>query len=261
MDNHYVFPDCVFRNADADVKQTKKGNNRLMGMLEVFSEEETFFQRANEAISTETDTVLLEKEKVIKLWGEAYHNHEDDFKKSLSELKLDTFFTPTNRKNPYEGNEDVFFYLYLVIPNNLYSKGKFELIDILNEKLNEVQETLKTSLVKKISEENAKYYRNQEDRGRAFYEKVMDGDYGEYDYSKQLISMYKGIVASMLVSLYEKSGEKEKYDDLLPAVESFHQTNLGKRWLKEIYLVLPSEQENKEEQTEEVKEESTEENK
>ena len=55
--------------------------------------------------------------------------------------------------------------------------------------------------------------------------------------------------------------EKEKYDDLLPAVESFHQTNLGKRWLKEINLVLPSEQENKEEQTEEVKEESTEENK
>lgn len=238
------------------MRRQSNDNNRMVRMLDAFQNEEEFFQTANEVISTETSPVLLEKEKVIKLWGEAYHNHEEDFKNTLSEIKLEEFLRAPKGRKPYDANEDAFFYLYLVIPNNLYSKGRFDLIDLVNEKLKSVEDIFQTALVKKLSEENLKYYRKEEDKGKEFYKRVIEGDYAEYDYSKQLIRLYKGIVGAMLVSLCDENEEKELYEDAIAAAESFNQTNLGKRWLNEINVVLPSEKENVEE---EVKEESTEE--
>lgn len=217
------------------------GNKRLMSMLDVFKEEEEFFNTANEVIASEKSPVLLEKEKVIKLWGEAYHNRDEDFSKSLEEVNLDTLVGDTRMKKSYEANEDAFFYLYLVIPNNLYSKGKLETIKAVDEKLKAVEEPLGKSLIQAIAKENRKYYFEEGDRGKEFYERVMDGDYGEYEYSKQLIGLYKGMVSAMLLSLYEKEDKKDKYEDLIPAVEAFSQTALGKRWLGEINLTLPNE--------------------
>ena len=239
------------------VSRQRGGNNRMMRMLEDFKEEEKFFETANEIISTENKEDLLEKEKVIKLWGEAYHNHDEDFPKTLESIKLETFLGTPGVKKAYEAYEDALFYLYLVIPNHLNSKGKEELQKELSKRLESIEEPLKQTLVQQINKANTQYYKNEGDCGKAFYEKVMDGDYGEWEYSKQLIGFYKGVVAAMLLSLYEKQNEKDKYGDLLPAVEAFAQSALGKRWLEEIHLALPVEETTEEKVEEEKPEEAT----
>lgn len=228
-------------------KQKKQGN-QIMDLLGVFDQPETFFTKANEILESEVPAITKEKTKVLKLWGEAFYDKDEDFKKSLEEIEITQLLVEA--KNPVEANEDAFYYLCMAIPNNFYSKKKFELMDLLDKKIDEHKDILEKQLVYAIGKENQKFYKGQDDLGKTFLEKVIEGDYAGYMYSKQLIGLYKNVVSAVLACIYKNEGNEEKLKEQYPFLEVFVDSAAGRRMINELGVELPSE-DKKEEETEE----------
>lgn len=177
------------------------------------------------------------------LWGISYHKQYEKFRDMLASIDMNPLIE--NKKNglSIDLNEDSFFYMYLGIPNILYQDKQDELRDLLKEKMQEFDEKLTGQLVREISLEINKYYTNEDDRGLAFYEKVLDGNYGQYTYSKTMIGLYKSIVNAMAARIYLDNGETEKYQAAEGMVKDFDESGVGHRWLQslDIHFATPSE--------------------
>ena len=67
---------------------------------------------------------------------------------------------------------------------------------------------------------------------------VMEGNYETYFYNRQLIGLYKEVVAAMLLKQYEEKGDNEHYDEMKSICEQYMQTRIGDMWLKNMGIVL-----------------------
>ncbi len=232
------------------IRMQSKRSSHLTNLMNSFDQEETFFELAEKAETEEKDAEYLQKCRVIHVWGAAYYNRSEDFKNTLDKLDLNIL---TSKDGKIAINEDAFFYLYLIIPHFLYTQNHLEQVQLLNEKLSTVQAS--DTLIYTLSKENEKFYKNEDDLGKAFYEKVLNGEYSEYKYSKQLIGLYKNIISSMLAAIYKKEGNTDKFNDILLEVREFAKTPLGDRWIKELGLDSDVNKEEPIQDTEEDKEE------
>ena len=240
-----------------EIRMQSKKSAHLTNLINNFNDEDKFFELAEQTESEEKNNEYLQKCRVIHLWGAAYYSHNEDFKNTLDKLDLSAL---TGKDGSISINEDAFFYLYLIIPHFLYTSNHLEQVNLLEDKLKDVN--VSNTFIYKLSNENKKYYLSEEDLGKTFYEDVLEGNYSGYKYSKELIGLYKNIISSMLLAIYKKENNTEKYDDLVPSVRDFTKTPLGDRWVKELGLDVTIQEETTEENEESVdKEENKEEEK
>ena len=236
----------------------QKSNKKMLAILDQFDDEQGFFEAANQFIETEKDAEFVQKVSVLRLWGDTFYEKDEDFKKHLAELNIDTLLNPDGKNKGFSQNEDSFFYLYMAIPNRLNYRKAEGFRKLLHEKLSAYDEANAQVLLKKIYEENKKYYDNTDDRGRAFIESFLEGEYGGYKYSKQLIGLYKSCEEALLAKMYEEENNTERYEECMKDIETFGtKTRLGIRWIKEVGLSYPEEPE-EEEESEEAEEETEE---
>ena len=107
--------------------------------------------------------------------------------------------------------------------------------------MKEYDDKLQGQLVREISLNIDKYYAGTEDKGLSFYEKVLNGDYGEYTYSRTMIGIYKSIVNAMAAELYKENGRDDKYQEAEEMLKDFYQTGVGKRWINGLGLQVEEE--------------------
>lgn len=231
----------------------------LTQLLNSVNNEEKFYAVANEAEEKEKRKEFLEKCRVIRLWADSYYQKDEDFKEYIEKVDIPSLL---DKKGTIKGNEDAFFYFYLNIPHFLYMNGKEELIALLNEKMSAIP--AEGTLLKAISDANVKFYKKEDDLGKEFYETVLNGNYEDYSYNKELIGLYKNIITVMLSVIYKNENNEEKYNDLVEYMRNFAKIPMGERWLKSLNIELPEpveEPEENEEDSENKTEEATEENK
>ena len=228
----------IFRSS-----RNNRQNKLLVGVINSIQDQDEFFRKADELIESAESALYINKGKVLKLWGAAYHNKDDMFREVLNDLNPEDLIIRQKGSPSIISSEDSFFYLFLAIPNILEAKGKRDLRELLGEKMTAVAEELKNQMVVLLSAECDKYYRNEADRGMAFYEKVLEGDYEGVDYSKNLIGLYKMICSAMAAKLYEEEGNTEKYEEMMDMVRRFAETGVGQRWLAGIGLHVEAEKE------------------
>ena len=229
----------IFRTISLS-KRSKK-SKQLIEALQYADDANQFFPKIDEAIASQEDIEYQTKAKILKLWGMAYHNQVEDFKPLLDEISLDALFKQERGITSIQMNEDSFFYLLLAIPNLLQAKDNMELIDVINEKVQPYQDVLQNQIVYALSQECNKFYKHEDDCGETFYNKLLDGDYGEYSYSKNMIGLYKAIASANLAKLYEETNP-EKYQEQMDMVETFNQMSVGARWIQCIGLELKEEE-------------------
>ncbi len=213
------------------IRMQSKRSSHLTTLMDNINKEDTFFELAEKCEKEEKNAEYLQKCRIIRLWGAAYYNKDEDFKNTLDKIDLSVL---TGKDGNVSLNEDAFFYLYLIIPHFLYTENRSEQINLLNNKLKDVKAD--GTLIYTLAKENVKFYKNEDDLGKTFYEKVIEGDYADYKYSKQLIGLYKDIISSMLLAIYKKEENTNKYNDTLPVVREFAKSPLGDRWVKELGL-------------------------
>lgn len=243
----------VIRTIRLSMKNKK--NNRLLKILGEINQEEQFFKDADQVISTDTDKEFAAKIEVLRLFGDAYYRKEAAFRQHLATLNVDTLMHPQNGKSHgFSENEDSFFYLYTAIPNSLYSSGRNDLRRLLDEKMEPYREENADTLLVHMHDSFAQYYEKQGDLGRKFCQDVLNGDYGQFRYNKQLIGLYKDMMITMLCRIALDENNAEEAASWKESLKNFSETRLGARWMKELNVSL---EENKPEEngSEEKKEE------
>ncbi len=226
------------------IKASKRGRVVVEAVQKVADENE-FYEYINENKEKATPDIKTKLE-IIELWGKAFHKNNKNYEELVNKLELNNLLVNTNKGTSIERAEDAFFYLALAIPNMLYGNGLNEERKMVNNKLKEIKDDISDQLVINIGEACNKYYDNIDDKGQSFFEKVLEGDYGEYKYSKQLIGLYKEICNAMLYKIYDEKGDERKaeYKDSL---DLFATRGVGERWLKAIDLEVNNEVEIEEE--------------
>ncbi len=218
-------------------KRTKK-SKKLIDVVNSIGDKDEFFHNMEEFEETmKDDEEFLNKGRVIKLWGYAFHNEFLDFENVLNSINVDKLMIHNkNGTVSINENEDAFFYLYLGIPNILEKDGMPLYRRQLKEKMDQYSDVLKNQLVKELGEEVNKFYENEDDKGLNFYEDLLSGNYSQYQYSKSLIGIYKSIANATAAYLYKEQGNTEKYDECKPMLENFAKSGIGERWIKQLGL-------------------------
>ena len=218
-----------------------KKNKVIVDALQKVANEEEFDEYIKDNQET-ADEIVKNKLNVIKLWGKAYHKHTEEYDKILENTNLDSLFKQDKNGLSIDTNEDAFFYLALAIPNMLYGNGLNEERKKVWEKLYTKKEMLDDQLVVKIGEACEKYYDGKEDKGQSFFEKVLEGDYGEFKYSKSLIGLYKEICNAMLYKIYDENNDERK-EECKESLAVFATRGVGDRWLSAMNIELDNEKE------------------
>lgn len=233
-------------------------NKKLLDILRDFNNRERFKEKLNAAFTAENKPSETAKLQALRIWGGAFHDDDEMFEEGLANLDLRNLIQMNGKKSRTGMNESAFFWIYLFTPNHLYSKKRTDLMERLYAKLDSISDLMKDEMVKQLGDANRKFYEGKEDRGLSFYERVMEGDYADINYFKELIGLYKQIISAMSAKLYEEVGKTDDFEACVPMLKEFGDTPLGTRWMKEIGLVLPEEEkpEEPEEEAEPVHEET-----
>lgn len=224
-------------------KRTKK-SRQLIAVVNSISDKEEFFQNIESFEETmKDDAEFLNKGRVIHVWGMAFHKVIDGLDDEIDAIDLNALIKQ-GRKSSIDiaEDEDSFFYMYLAIPNILDKNGMIMYRKKLREKIETVSNELNDQLVKNIGDALNLFYEKKEDKGLSFFEKVLNGEYGEYAYSKQLIGLYKSICAAQAAYIYKETNNTEKYNDLQDYLENFSTSGLGERWLKSLDIEVKKEE-------------------
>ena len=225
-------------------------NKKMLGILGKFDDEEVFFTEADAFINENKDPEYGQKVRVLRIWGDAFYERDEAFKEHLEDLNIDALLSAGKKNQGFSNNEDSFFYLYVAIPNRLYYRGRRDLRTILDEKLSAYEEVNGDTLLKKLYDENRKFYDRTDDQGREFIRSLLAGDYSGYRYSKQLIGLYKNCEEGILAAQYREEGNTEKYEECLADLKNFAEnTRLGARWLTELGIEYPKEEEAEDEES------------
>ena len=225
-----------------------KKNRAIVEAIQKVEDENEFNEYIDSIRDSASDEMKL-KLDIVSLWGKAVHKHTEGYEEKINSLDLKTIIKETKKGLSIEGNEDSFFYLALAIPNILYGNNLTEERKMVEKKLLEVDEEVKDQLIIEIGKNCDNYYNGEINKAQSFFEKVLDGDYAEYTYSKQLIGLYKEICNAMLYKIYEEKNDPRK-EELLDLLKIFASRGVGNRWLKALGVEVPEDEE-----VEEVKEE------
>lgn len=211
-------------------------NKKIVDCIMIFDDESLFFSKINSYLETAKNQEFIEKAKILKLWGNVFYKRDDEVIPLLESINLIPIVVGNgfNKKNKLQLNEDCLYYLCLASCNTLYGRKNFELLNKFREKLNEYDVLLEKNLAYAISKESFRLYDNEGDKGEGFFLKVIEGEYGGYNYSKQLIGIYKKICSSFLAKIYSDKNDTESFEKVKEDVIYFYETIMGKRYLSEL---------------------------
>jgi len=221
------------------ISSKRNGKNKMIiDTVRLINEKDMFFNRVDQLISTVNDPEFANKGRVLKLWGCAYHQDFSEFDSTLQELDIDSLIEDKKGVKSIDTNEDSFFYLYLAIPNVLHHVGRDDLRTTMHVKLQPYEEILENQLSKVLSDQLDKYYDSVDDRGQTFFEKLLEGDYEGYIYSRTMIGIYKNLANATLYKIYQDQAKFEQLEEMKPMLEQFAQTGVGKRWIQSLDITL-----------------------
>lgn len=223
------------------ISSKRNGKNKMIiDAVRLINEKEVFFNRVDQLISTVNDPEFANKGRVLKLWGCAYHQDFSEFDSTLQDLDIDSLIEDKKGVKSIDTNEDSFFYLYLAIPNVLHHVGRDALRTTMHAKLQPYEELLGNQLTKALSDQFDKYYDSVDDRGQTFFEKLLEGDYEGYIYSRTMIGIYKNLANATLYKIYQDQAKFDQLEDIKPMLEKFAETGVGKRWIQSLDITLDS---------------------
>ncbi len=223
------------------ISSKRNGKNKMIiDAVRLINEKEVFINRVDQLISTVNDPEFANKGRVLKLWGCAYHQDFSEFDSTLQDLDIDSLIEDKKGVKSIDTNEDSFFYLYLAIPNVLHHVGRDDLRTTMHAKLQPYEELLGNQLTKALSDQFDKYYDSVDDRGQTFFEKLLEGDYEGYIYSRTMIGIYKNLANATLYKIYQDQAKFDQLEDMKPMLEKFAETGVGKRWIQSLDITLDS---------------------
>lgn len=199
----------------------------------MLSNEEGVYERINRYIDEQKEPEFINKGRILKLYCAL--RDDLDYSKTLEDLDLKQIFCPNGRlsKKKIDINSDIFIWIFMCLglARNL---SRFDVLEALNEKLNDLN--MDDRLEIKEAKAIYKALSESDTSGVDFLNDILQGNYVDYEYDKNLISLYKRIAACTLAYSGEPIEDYYKED-----LRSFASTLIGQGYMKslEIYEKYP----------------------
>lgn len=221
------------------IKRNRK-NKKIVDCITSFDDEKLFFEKLESYLKITNDPEFYMKGIVLNLWGAVFYNHDDEILPLLDKVNC---FPLVDNKGPFKRdtaqlNEDSLYYLCLACCNTLYGRKDIGKLERFKNKISENSEYLKDTLAYHVSLHAFKLYEEKDELGEEFFKNILDGDYSDYKYAKQLIGMYKDLCQAYLAKIYSVQNRKNDFDLIKEDIQRFYDTKLGKRYLTELGVNL-----------------------
>ena len=223
------------------ISRYKQNKTYISSYQDVLHNKENSYENIKKFIEKEKTAEFKNKGRVIELYSELCNDLEYD--ETLKDIDFKEIFCVKGKyKNSQVNlNSDTFVFVILAMAKakELKKKG---IIDTLINKLNEV-EKLQGRLEYQEIVAFGKALTGSDDKGTEFMKGVLDGNYTEYAYEKNMIGLYKRIAATTLAYNKEEFDEYFKND-----LYHFSKPIIGECILKSLGLYekyKPAEEESK----------------
>lgn len=201
-----IFFIAYIANNMYSVLQFSKHNKRYHNCLKHFDNADDFFYYIDLFIEKEKKASFIQRGLVLKLWGCIYHQREKELNETLAKIDLEPliFNIPNDEKSLcFTKNEDVFYYLLLVIMSHLYAKKDFALMKKIDHLVMRYKKVLQDKVIFSLYLANKDVYYNCNDRGIAYYQSFLEGHYLDENFNHNLIQTYKSFAVLYLIKAAE----------------------------------------------------------
>ncbi len=239
------------------LKQYRKDKTYIDIYTKILRDTDGAYDELVNYIGSENDTCLKTKSELIKL----YEDIKDD--KDLSEFDeidfvKDIFYDgEVFSKDRVTLNSEVFIWFILIL-SRARNLSMMDVMDNLYNKVSKYEENLNTYIEYQVFKASYNVLLEKNEDGVSFLKKLLNGEYTEYTYDKNLIGIYKKIAACLLC--YAGEIVEESDEDL---IKDFTTTLIGNRFTKDLgiyekYSPMVEDEKNAEETAEEPAKESEE---
>ena len=188
----------------------KRNKEYIESYKQVLHNDENCYEKICDYVEKEKALDYKNKAAIIKLYCEL--NNDLDYQKTLDSIDIKAIFYKNEKlNNDYLKYNSDFFIFAMLVQAKAFEKSKIDVIEILVNKLNELT-LLDSRLEIKLFNELGKALTNKEDKGLEFMRNLIDGNYSEYTYDKNMIGLYKRVAASILAFHNEEFDEYFKND-------------------------------------------------
>lgn len=235
----FVISGCMLFSMFFLLKRSKK-MKKLIHCVEVMHEENEFFERINQYITTIQDPEFITKGQVLKLWGLIRHQKEAGITECLAQIDLRSLIIDSRRrkKNKINLNEDSFYYLCFACNFKAYSHQDDELIRQLHNKIEEVSDYFQDQLFYLVYQATYANYVHQEDEGKESFLATIEGQTKKYRSSKSMLDIYKNISATFLAKIAYEKQDEELMKQVEDCVVNWTESEMGKNIVTDLG-VLP----------------------
>lgn len=239
------------------LKQYRKDKTYIDIYTKILRDTDGAYDELVNYIGSENDACLKTKSELIKL----YEDIKDD--KDLSEFDeidfvKDIFYDgEVFSKDRVTLNSEVFIWFILIL-SRARNLSMMDVMDNLYNKVSKYEENLNTYIEYQVFKASYNVLLEKNEDGVSFLKKLLNGEYTEYTYDKNLIGIYKKIAACLLC--YAGEIVEESDEDL---IKDFTTTLIGNRFTKDLgiyekYSPMVEDEKNAEETAEEPAKESEE---
>ena len=207
------------------LKRYKKNQEYIECYKAILRGDENAYERISAFIDSQKDPEFAGKARFLKLYVEL--DKKLPYQETLNAINLKDVFYKKDKpdKNKYALNCDLFVWIYIVMAKARQMSG-FDVLNELYEKvvsLKEMDDCVEYRAAQALYEALCE----KEDGGVKFFTDLLEGNYIDLRYDKNLIGMFKRFAAATLAYSGEPMEEYFKQD-----LHSFAETLIGKTYLE-----------------------------
>lgn len=212
------------------LKRYKHNKNYIACYKAVLDEDDNAYESLNNFIENDKSEEYRNKAKILKIYYEVKNNI--DYSESLNSLDLKKIYY--NNKNKIDNtlltlNSDSSIFLIMAM-SKAYACGKLDVVEEIYNKVKELDGMEKQLEYQEILSFHDALLNCGDGNGIPFMNCLLNGNYSEYKYDKNLIGIYKRIAAAVLAFKLQPISD---YDEDL---KTFAGSLIGKQILNDLRI-------------------------
>ena len=213
------------------VKAMKKDEKYIAAYTGVLKNEDNAATNLESYLAEETNPELKNKGLLVKVYTDILEGKDPSG--TIDSISFDDILLTDGNYAPEKvsRNSDSFVWMLLDL-SKARSKSMIDVMDKLYEKLNAYEDRLDRQVEYQVVKATYNCLLEKDVKGIEFLNKLLAGEYGDYQYDKHLIGVFKKAAAALLVysgEPIEKEDEEILYD--------FAQSSVGNRFLSDLELI------------------------
>ena len=213
------------------MKTMKKDEKYINAYTAVLRKEENAAENLELYLAEETNPDLRSKGLLVKVYTDMLADRNPS--ETIDSIGFNDIFLADGNYVPEKinRNSDSFVWLLLNL-SQARSKSMIDIMDKLYEKVTAYEDTLGKHVEYLVFKAAYNCLLEKDVKGIEFLNKLLAGEYGDYQYDKQLVGVFKKVAAALLV--YSGEPIEKEDEDLL---YDFALTQVGSRFLSDLELI------------------------